>query len=64
MIDITQGWFTRTAYDNNRWAYLSDTDSDLYETVRESSDEKDRVIKRLLEEKACDSRATHCASPY
>lgn len=64
MIDINDGWFTRRPCGDRRWYYLSDANSDLYDTVRESTDEKDLVIKQLLEQLACESRAEHCASPY
>ena len=48
----------------NKWDYLSDQDSKLYEAVRESKDPKDVIIKRLLEDKAGASWTSHVNSRY
>ncbi len=47
-----------------RYSYLSAEDSDLYDSVKESPDLKDRQIARLLEEKAAASKASHVACRY
>lgn len=41
------------------YEYLSRDDSKLYDKVKDSLDPKDLQIKRLLEEKANDSRSAH-----
>ena len=48
----------------NSYEYMSEEDSDLYDEVRDSSEEKDKIIKKLLEDAAYSSRADHCASTY
>lgn len=44
--------------------YMSDTESILYEQVKDSTDEKDKIIKTLLERLADASRAAHRNSTY
>lgn len=45
-------------------AYMSQEESDLYLEVRYSNNEKDQIIRKLLEDKASSSRAAHCGSRY
>jgi hypothetical protein len=50
-------------YDGNYY-YLSREDSVLYHQVKDSEDEKDKVIKKLLEDKSAACRRDHCALRY
>jgi len=54
----------RDLLEPNRFQYLSNKDLRLYAKVRKSTDKKDLIIKRLLEEKAEDCRSAHCNSRY
>lgn len=47
-----------------RYEYLSTDDSILYESVKNSTDEKDIIIRKLLEDKSAQSRNAHCGSKY
>jgi hypothetical protein len=49
---------------DQRFEYLSRTDSELYAEVKDSLDPKDEVIKSLLERIARSSRAAHRESRY
>jgi hypothetical protein len=53
-------WFAA----ERRFRYLSSEDSKLYAAVQNSADEKDQVIKQLLERLAASSRSAHVASRY
>lgn len=46
------------------YAYLSDEESELYDKLKDSKEEKDQVICKLIIDKAKASRASHCASSY
>lgn len=46
------------------YPYLNKSDSNLYEQVKDSENKKDKIIKKLLEDKAQASRNAHCASRY
>ena len=54
----------RDKLEPNRYAYLSKEDSILYDSVINSDNEKDKMIKKLLEDKAASSRSDHCSSTY
>lgn len=47
-----------------RYDYMNDEDSILYHKVKDSEDEKDKIIKQLLEDKANASRQAHRNSTY
>ena len=47
-----------------RFDYLSEDDSLEYARVRNSADERDKVIKHLLEKLAAGSRSVHVNSRY
>jgi hypothetical protein len=49
---------------SHKWAYLSQEDSDLYDTVIDSDDTKDKSIKKMLEDKAESSRKAYQNSTY
>ena len=44
--------------------YLSKEDSDLYDELNGSDDQKDKKIVQMILDKARASRAAHCASAY
>lgn len=48
----------------NRYEYLSKEDSLLYTKVKDSKTTNNKIIKKLLEDKAGSSRAAHCQSRY
>lgn len=47
-----------------RYDYLSAEESKLYDTVKDSSESGDLLLKSLLEKIARLQRAAHCASRY
>ncbi len=47
---------------NGRYDYLGNSKSELYESVKNSSDPKDKIIKDLLEQIARTSEAEHRVS--
>ena len=55
---------TRSIWNKDQYNYLNLEDSLLYDKVKDSEDQKDQEIKRLLLEKARASRGAHCASTY
>jgi hypothetical protein len=54
----------RDRLEPNRYEYLSEMDSVLYDMVKDSEDTKDATIRMLLEDKAAASRNAHCQSTY
>ena len=48
----------------DRYHYLSDEDSDLYNELKDSDDSKDKQIVALILDKARACRAAHCACSY
>ena len=58
------GFLKRDTLSKNRYEYLSEEDSFLYDQVKNSEDEKDKTIKTLLEDKAKASRHSHSRSTY
>jgi hypothetical protein len=48
----------------DRWSYLNDKDSELYDKVKDSDSPHDKVVKELLERLAKASWAEHCRSRY
>jgi len=54
----------RNMLEPGKYEYLNKRDSDLYDTVKDSNDDKDLIIKELLESKAASSRFEHRRSTY
>ena len=54
----------RDTLEPGRYDYLSENDSKEYDKVRDSTDPKDALIRRLLEDKAGASRSAHRNSRY
>lgn len=48
----------------NRYQYLDQKDSDIYDSIRSSRKHKDLTVKRLIREKAEASFIDHCNSIY
>lgn len=44
--------------------YLSKEDSLLYDQVKDNQDTKDKIIKKLIEDKASDCQTAHRNSTY
>lgn len=55
---------TKSLLEPNRYDYLSLEDSSLYDSVKDSDDPKDQQIKKLIEDKAAQSRQQHRSSRY
>jgi hypothetical protein len=54
----------KSMWQGGGYYYLNKSDSDLYDKVKDSQDEKDLIIKQMLLDKAASSRASRCASRY
>lgn len=52
----------RDILEPNRYEYLDEEDSLLYDSVYGSRKKKDKIIRRLLEEKSASCKGNHCAS--